>query len=400
MIFISKMKAALLYYSKKGKCTSFDKYWIDQLSVVTNKETGEALSYHKVGKYNRAAVYDNGGKRRFIFIGRAIASTFIGQPPTLAHTADHIDNKRPDYDALENIRWLDKSGQSTNQNKAETKKTAFVVVKDSLEKTLKEWAKHFEGKKNHLGKEYTNSTIKSYAQKKQHGFAYKEYPDLDDEVWKSIEGSENKQGRWEVSDANRMKFVTKHASNVLWGDRLGLNNGYPSVNINKKLIGCHVIAFKTFYPELWAAKKDDEGVLHENDDKTDFRPHMLRLGTQLMNLKDAHDNGKFAGKKTERVNCISYINGVFEKEHESHHDAAKYLRKNGSPKADRCHISKALTAFKNGETKKRYGRTWEISAKIQEKSVTTYEFRPASTHKFEVPKFSCVATGSSTVFMR
>jgi hypothetical protein len=38
-------------------------------------------------------------------------------------------------------------------------------------------------------------------------------------------------------------------------------------------------------------------VLHEDDDKEDFRPHKLRLGTRSDNAKDAHDNGKFDSTK-------------------------------------------------------------------------------------------------------
>jgi hypothetical protein len=394
------MLATLLYDSKKGVHTSFDKYWIDQLSVITNKDSGEAPSYRKIGKYNMATVYDNDSNACTIRVGRAVASTFLGPPPTLAHTADHIDRDQPDNDALENIRWLDPPGQSTNQNKAEAYKSAFIIVKDGLEKTLKEWVNHFEDEKNHLGKKYTKGMIEKYLQKKQHGFAYKEYPDLDGEVWKRVEGSKNSKGRWEVSNANRMKFVTKNANNVLWGDRLGLDKGYPTIGINGKHKLCHVIAFQTFYPELWAARKTGEKVRHKFDVKTDFRPHMLLLGTGSDNAKDAHANDKYAGKKTERVICVSYVDGVFEKEHESQVDAVKYLRKNGCLKADGGAIGKALKAFKNGETLKKYGRTWETPAKIPEKSSPAYEFRPAPIHKLDVKKFLCAATGSSTIFMR
>jgi hypothetical protein len=394
------MTATLLYDSKSGKHTSFDKYWMSTIGIITNKDSGEAPSYSKSGNYNVVNVMDNDGKVRRIYVGRAVASTFLGPPPTLKHTADHIDRDQPDNDALTNIRWLDKSGQRANQKRPETLKTAFVVVKDGLEKTLKEWVEHFDGEKNLLDRKYTNGMIKQYAIRKQHGFSYKEYPNLDGEVWKSVEGSENTQGRWEVSDMKRVKYVTNHANNVLWGDRLRLNVGYPTVNINGKNVGCHVLAFKTFYPDLWAAKKDDEGVLHKFDDKLDFRPHMLRLGTQSDNAEDAHANNKYAGKKTERTICISYVSGVFEKEHESQEDAAKYLRKNGCPNASKSAICIALMAFKNGETKKRYDCTWEIPAAIPDKSSPTYEFRPAPIHEFEAKKFSCITTGSSTIFMR
>jgi hypothetical protein len=42
--------------------------------------------------------------------------------------------------------------------------------------------------------------ITKYAQMQQHGFSYKEYPDLLDEVWKKIEGSNNKLNHWATDD--------------------------------------------------------------------------------------------------------------------------------------------------------------------------------------------------------
>jgi hypothetical protein len=84
-----------------------------------------------------------------------------------------------------------------------------------------------------------------------------------------------------------------------------------------------------FYPGDYETKKSEEMVLHYNDDKEDFRPHNLRLGTLHDNGKDAHDNGKYNGKKSARMKCVSYINGKFEKEHKSQRDAAAYIKSKG-----------------------------------------------------------------------
>ena len=94
----------------------FNKYTIDVNGVVRNKKTGKALrpKKNKAG-YQRVDVQDASGKRRSILIGRALASTFIGPPPTKAHTADHKDKNRAN-DTLENIRWLCKRGQRINQD--------------------------------------------------------------------------------------------------------------------------------------------------------------------------------------------------------------------------------------------------------------------------------------------
>jgi hypothetical protein len=54
------------------------------------------------------------------------------------------------------------------------------------------------------------------------------------------------------------------------------------------------------------------------------------------------------------MKCTSYINGVFEKEHKSQTDAAKYLIKQGCSKASHNKIGMALS----GKRKTAYGRTW------------------------------------------
>ena len=258
-------------------------------------------------------------------------------------------------DTLNNIRWLCKSGQRDNQDRPETLKTSFIVVKDGLEKTANVWVEYLKGESNTFGREYTTGMIKQYAHKKQHGFAYKEYPDLLGEVWKEIIGSENAQGRWEISNMNRVKYITERAENVLSGEGLGLLNGYPSICINGKRWLCHILSFKTFFPDEYAAKKTNELILHEDDDRLDFRPYKLRLGTQTHNAIDAHDNGKHDGTKTARMKCASYIVGVFEKEHASQGDAVKYLKSIGVEKAREGNISMTLS----GDRKTAYGRTWK-----------------------------------------
>ena len=96
-------------------------------------------------------------------------------------------------------------------------------------------------------------------------------------------------------------------------------------------------------------------VLHEDDDKEDFQPHKLRLGTQSDNTKDAYDNEKYDGKKSARMKCASYVNGVLEKDHISQMDAAEYLKSKGHPNASYCGIGKALS----DKQKTAYGRTWQ-----------------------------------------
>jgi hypothetical protein len=306
--------------------------WVDGYAIVT-------ITHNK--------------KRRHLRVARIASSTFLGSPPDPSYTADHKFRNRSD-DRLDNIRWLDPSEQIKNQDRPETYKSAFIIVNDTLNKemTVKEWTDMF---KKPNGESYHPITIARFAREKKHGFCVKEYPDLEGEIWKPVIGSENKNGRWEVSNMSRMKYITEYVENVFSGDRLGLRGGYPIVKINGKNVECHVVVFKTWFPDLYAAMKPHEMILHEKDDRLDFRPEKLRIGTPPDNGKDAHKNGKYDGTKSEYQKCASYIDGVFEKEHESQHDAAKYLKENGWPKASSGSISQVLL----GKRPTAYGRTWK-----------------------------------------
>jgi len=347
------MVAPLKYYAKDGTLTVFKKYTIEN-GIIKN-EKGEPIAYRKnKDKYNICGVYDDNGKERTIRVARAIASSMYGPPPTLEHTADHKDKNR-ENDTDDNIRWATRLDQNTNKDRPETYNTAFLVDRYGEEKTFEEWVERLKGEKNPFGREYTYIMIIHYAQKKQHGFSYKEYPDLPGEIWKEIIDSKNKKGRWEISNMNRVKYVTNHAENVLSGECLGLQNGYPNITINGKKWSCHILAFMTFFPEEYANKKPDEIILHEDDDRLDFRPHKLRLGTQSENAIDARNNGKYDGTKSARMKCVSYIDGIYELMHDSQSDAVDYLRHIGYKKASFGSISNAL----NGTRKSAYDRTWK-----------------------------------------
>jgi hypothetical protein len=349
------MSNMLEYYFEDGSHVIFKKYTIDDLGIIKNKRSGRTPSYGN-GEYNVCGVVDEDGKERIINVGRAVASTFLGKPPTPEHTADHIESKQKKNDALSNIRWNCKKGQRDNQIRPETYKDAFIVVKDGIEKTVNEWVAHMNAMKSPKEREFTKGMIEKYAQRKTRGFAYKEYPDLDGEKWEEIEGSKNTQGRWEISNMNRVKYITSAGTeNVLWGERLGRINGYPIVGINGKIWSCHILAFEAFNPTV---VQGDMLVLHEDDDKEDFRPHKLRLGTVSDNAKDSYANGKRDGTKTARKKCASYIDGVLEKDdHLSLTDAAEYLKTKGYLNASQSNISKALSD--NYKSNTAYGRTWE-----------------------------------------
>lgn len=350
----------LQYYFEDGTLVIFEKYTIDTDGIIRNKKTGKVLSIRvNDDGYKNVSVKNICGKQCSLLVGRALLSTFEGQPMTSKHTADHIDRYR-ENDTSVNTRWATKKEQNDNQERPETYKSALVVVKDGIGKTIKEWVEHLKGEKNHKGREYTMGMIQQYSQQKKFGFSYKEYPDLQSEVWKEITLSKTWKGYWKISNMNRVKYITEHSENVLSSGRLRLQNGYPVIKFNDKHWYCHTLAFMAFFPDKWASKKSDEFILHEDDNKLDFSPHKLRLGTRSENGIDAHDNGCFDGKKKERQRCISYINGVLEKEHDSQENAAAYLKSIGYEKAAASGIRGSLRAFREGKTTVRYDRTWRM----------------------------------------
>jgi len=347
-------KRFVKYFFEDGRILNSEDYTIDTFGVVryTTPYIGqESPSVHWVNGYARVNITYN-KKQEQLGIARIVASTFLGPPPALTYTADHKYRDRND-DRLENIQWLDKSGQVRNRDMPVTQKTAPLIVNGDKKMTANEWASVF--RKNN-GELYSAKRIKEFARDNKHGFHFEEYPNLEGEEWKPVAESENSKGRWEVSNMCRMKYITKHIKNVISDDRIGLQGGYPTVGINGINIGCHIITFKTWFPEEYKAMNHGEMILHKNDNRMDFRPENLYIGTHPQNTKDAHDNGKYNGKKTGRQKCASYIDGIFEKEHDSQSDAARYLQTCGWPKASYTKISAVLS----GDREIAYNRTWKL----------------------------------------
>ena len=344
------------YWWSDGTLVVFNKYYLDKNDHIVNKATNKPLAYYKnKNNYYSCKVRNDKGVRYNINIARMLASTYRGKPPTSEHTADHINRKRDD-DRVENIRWATKSEQCANQDRLETRKSAFIITRGEVEKTVTEWVCHLKNETNTFGREYTSHMINHYARRKQFGFSYKEYPDLPGEEWLEIGESKNSRGYWKISDMNRVKWITKHAEHLFSGELLGVNHGYPVIGINGKNWFCHILSYKTFFPQNYASRQCGDIILHENDDRTDFRPHKLRIGTVEENAVDAHNNGSYCGTKSSRKRCTSYINGIREKDYESQSDAVKYLISVGFEKASRNRIREAV----NKEGRFAYGRTWKL----------------------------------------
>ncbi|AGE53689.1 hypothetical protein ATCVGM07011_885L [Acanthocystis turfacea Chlorella virus GM0701.1] len=342
----------LEYYSTKGNHNVFPDFAIDADGVVKNIKTGTVLTCHKnPNGYNAVSVIEDNGTRRRIYVARALASTFMGKPPSAHHTADHIDRNRLN-DTIKNICWASKSEQANNRKTPTEIVSACRITRNGVEHSANGWTKVFT-KPN--GEKYTTDDIRYYAQQHQHGFMYKTFPNLPREVWKPVKDSKNKKGEWFISSKNRMKYKTSRFENVLTADQLSKRNGYPIVNINNKQWNCHELSMMAFRPREYAAKLPGDIILHKNDDKLDFNPFHLRLGVSSENVTDAHNNGRYNGTKSARKHVVSYINDEFEKEHPSLRAAAIYLRENGYPLANSQNV---WIAKRDGII--RYNRTWKV----------------------------------------
>lgn len=345
----------LQYYWANGGLTVFEKYTIDENSMVTNIKTGRVATRHK--NANGYCIINVSNERRqcSILVGRALASTFLGPPPTKHHTADHKDQNSAN-DTLNNIQWLDKSGQAKNRTRPSEYKSAFVIENGGVENTVKEWVEVLKDETTPSGRKYTRDVIQYYAQRQRYGFRYKTFSNLPREVWKVVKGSENKQGRWLISSKSRMKYATKYAENVLTASQLTKSDGYPVVQINGKRWNCHELAFKAFRPNEYAARVPGDVILHKTDDKLDFSPFRLRLGSSSDNRSDAYINGKYDGTKTAQKPIASYIDCVLEQAHVSINDAARYLQKKWD--SSKIFSSAVGRAAEKGYIE--YGRTWKF----------------------------------------
>jgi hypothetical protein len=292
---------------------------------------------------------DGTGKQKGIFVARAMLSTFVGPPPTPQHTADHIQSKNKLDNRLSNLQWADELEQRKNQNRPETLNGAFVIVHGEEGMTVNEWAERMGVHHN---------TIRNRARNVRNTeWSYKTYDDLPGEEWKDVEGPKTWKGWWMVSTFGRVAYHKDESTRkVSSPEELSTLNGYPRIGINGTDRSVHSVVFQTFRPDEYEAMKPDEMILHEDDDRMDCRIDKLRVGTASENGRDAHDNGKYDGTKTQRKPCVAH-EGEWSKSFDSLAEAVEWLHKNDHKKAQNGPISKCL----NGHRKTAYGFTWTSS---------------------------------------
>lgn len=137
------MERTLTYYSEDGTYRVFTEYTIDTYCNITNTETRQQISKKIENGYLSFNVsYKK--KSYHLSVARAMLSTFIGEPPTLSHTADHIISKEVLNNYISNLRWSDKSEQRANQIRSTTYNSAFKIIQDNLEMTARDWSSYYK----------------------------------------------------------------------------------------------------------------------------------------------------------------------------------------------------------------------------------------------------------------
>ena len=351
-------KDTLRYFKDDGEFEIFDDYTIDTNRIVERKDGTRSPTPYERDGYLKVSV-SKSKKSYGRSLARAMLSTFLGPPPELTFTADHIENERKLDDDLSNLRWLDQSGQKNNRIKPETLRSARLIVNELFpndELTAKEWTELLTKPD---GTKYHCDTISVWARTKEYGFSYKTYDKFDDEEWKIV-GDPDKN-HVAISNKNRVKDVTFSESghkeeHVLTAEELYLLSGYPSKKIDGVLYLLHILVFQLWNPDLWKNKKEDEMVLHKKDNRLDFRPENLRLGTRSENGKDAHKNGKYDSTKSARQACIAYKDDEVVEDFKSLSDAARYLMEHIDLKFTTARMGIRYNLDKNKEYK---GFTWK-----------------------------------------
>jgi hypothetical protein len=342
------MWTTLTYWYVDGRHYVFTKYEISDDGQIRNSKTLAVLRQRitKRGKgYHVVNVVDDVGITQTIRLARAMCCSFIGKPPTKLHTADHIDGTK-ENNTMGNLRWLDKTGQTNNQTRSDTKKSTLIVNHNGEEKTIGEWASVFNTDNNQIYR-WIN---------KNEDFSYKIYEDLEGEVWKIVPGTEHDRGHWEISNMNRVARCTTNARRVLTSDELNMDGGYPMI---AGKIGTHIAVFMAFFPDEYKNKRANEIVCHKNDIPSDFSPGNLYLGDKSSNGKDAHDNGRHVGTMRERKPCVATKDDI-RHSFSSISDAVDWVRKNTKfTKAVSNNISPQIDKKRpDGLPRTAYGYVW------------------------------------------
>jgi hypothetical protein len=291
----------------------FSNYEINEECVIRNKTTLREQTKHIVyGYYVVQMVHDETAKRRGRGVARLMLLSFIGPPPTIKHTADHID-RNPLNDSLENLRWATASGQRNNQDRPARYKNAEIGVVRIDPVTLEEtnFTSLGEAQKiTGINKGNISNSAKG-RQRLAGGFMWRyeeESDDLSGEVWVKIKKRDGtdyeKDPKVDVSQFGRLRdrrcggVLKKKTSDYISGSVNRENKRYPCISVGREN---NRFLHEIFATTLLGPPPDKFMVVnHKNGDIFDTTLENLEWVSRSENATHGHDAGKYEGKKTER----------------------------------------------------------------------------------------------------
>ena len=346
----------------------FSNYEINDQCVIRNKTTLREQTKHIVyGYYVVQMVHDETAKRRGRGVARLMLLSFVGPPPTIKHTADHID-RNPLNDSLENLRWATKTEQRNNQTRGCGKKNSEIGVVRIDPITLEEI------KFTSLGEAYkitgiNKGNISNCAKGRQRiagGFMWKyeeESDDLLEEVWIKIKKRDGtyyeEDPKVDVSQFGRLRdrrcggILKKRTSDYITDSVHRENKRYPSISIggeNNRFL--HEIFATTL---LGPPPEKSMVVNHKNGDIFDTTLENLEWVSRSENATHGHDTGKYEGKKTERhIVYATCLTSGEVKDFVSIREAARCI-------GDEKYESNIRQCLYDSRRESAYGYTWERS---------------------------------------
>ena len=284
----------VIYYTSEEK-RIYDCYEIhDKTGEIRNTKTKQNISSSDGKNTVRVTLFrDRKGEK--VSVARAILSTFIGEPPTKQHSADHINMNHQD-NRVENLRWATKSEQSYNQTRfgdRDYKRIPIIVSIDNIEKEYPSIAEASRslGVSGGTIHNILNEAFDSSRKFKNISIQYKEKTrKLQDEIWLELEEKPNVY----ISQYGRVKFTRSRVTIIRSSEDIARERGnnYPMISLFKKKHYIHRLVAKYFLPVADCVHTTDLVIDHLDCDKNNASASNLQWVSRSENTRRHWDSVK------------------------------------------------------------------------------------------------------------